>query len=218
MLSLLGLNALLSVVVVGLRLAERGLLRRAARGDVVTIEEATRNDDRIAVVAGIGLGVLVVTGILWVVWQHRAQANLHAIGVPALRFSPGWAVGWWFVPFANLVKPFQTMRELWKASGGRPDWPHLPTWPVIGWWWAGWITAAVLARVGAGLISSDSRSIEPFLAGNLWLTIAELVEIAAAMLAIALIRSVTDRQAMLKRHLDADAAVPPRPDLPALSG
>jgi hypothetical protein len=76
----------------------------------------------------------------------------------------------------------------------------------------------VLARVGAGLVSSDSRSIEPFLAGNLWLTIAELVEIAAAMLAMALIRSVIDRQAMLEPHLRVDAGVPPRPDLPVLGG
>jgi hypothetical protein len=38
------------------------------------------------------------------------------------------------------------------------------------------------------------------------------------MLEIALIRSVIDRQAMLEPDRRADAAVPPRPDLPAPGG
>ena len=59
------------------------------------------------------------------------------------------------MPFANLVKPFQTMRELWKASAwGRATGGRSRTWPVIGWWWAAWIAAGVLGCVGAGVRSA----------------------------------------------------------------
>jgi uncharacterized protein DUF4328 len=103
----------------------------------------------------VGLVVLGVTGIVWLVWQHRSQANLHAAQVGALKYTPGWAVGWWLIPFANFVKPFQTVRELWKASGGDLRW-RLDTWPLIGWWWAGWIVMAILERVAARFIIEDS--------------------------------------------------------------
>ena len=136
---------------------------------------------------------LVVTGIVWLVWQHRGQANLVAARVSGLRFTPGWAVGWWFVPFANLVKPFQTMRELWKASGGEEDWRQSRTWPVIGWWWAAWLTAGVLGRVGGAVSPGRPRS-RACGRGSRVLLLTELVVLAAAILAIVLVRSVMDRQ------------------------
>src|SRR4030095_10643316 len=30
---------------------------------------------------------------------HRAYANLSPLKARNLEFSPGWAVGWWFIPF-----------------------------------------------------------------------------------------------------------------------
>jgi heme/copper-type cytochrome/quinol oxidase subunit 2 len=135
--ALLGLNVLLAALMVVFRLFEIGLLQRIGRGELASPEEAARSDQRVATVTTAALIVLVVTGIVWLVWQHRSQANLHAARVRELEYTPGWAVGWWLILFANLVKPFQTMRELWKASGGEQHWRHVETWPLIGWWWAG---------------------------------------------------------------------------------
>ena len=211
--ALLGLSSLLALVMVAFRLGEQGLLARIANLEFVSEQEVTRSDERIGVVAVLQLLNLVVTGILWFVWQHRAQANLGAARVSGLRFTPGWAVGWWFMPFANLVKPFQTMRELWKASGGEEDWGHSRTWPVIGWWWAAWIAAGVLGRVGAGVVGA-ATTLPALRSGSRVLLFTQLVLIAGAVLAIVLVRSVADRQGRLRERV-ADAGHPPaRPDLP----
>jgi Domain of unknown function (DUF4328) len=210
---LLGLSALLSLVMVVLRLGEQGLLARIANLEFVSEEEVTRSDDRVGAVVIVQLLTLVVTGIVWLIWQHRGQANLVARRVSALRFTPGWAVGWWFVPFANLVKPFQTMRELWKASGGEEDWRRSRTSPVIGWWWAAWLAAAVLGRVGAAMVG-EATTIESVRSGSRVLLLAELVILAAAILAIVLIRSVMDRQGRLRERIAGPGRPPPRPDLP----
>jgi Domain of unknown function (DUF4328) len=211
--TLLGLSSLLALLMVAFRLGEQGLLSRIANLEFVSEEEVTGSDARIAAVAGIQILTLVVTGIVWLVWQHRSQANLVAARVSGLRFTPGWAVGWWLVPFVNLVKPFQTMRELWKASGGEGDWGHSRTWPVIGWWWAAWLTAGVLGRIGGGLIAG-AKSIETIRSGGRVLILTESLVLAAAILAILLIRSVADRQRRLPARI-ADAEHPPaRPDLP----
>jgi hypothetical protein len=211
--ALLGLSCLLALVMVAFRLDEQALLARIANLEFVSEEEVTRSDGRVAAVAVVQLLTLIVTGIFWLIWQHRGQANLVAARVSGLRFTPGWAVGWWFVPFANLVKPFQTMRELWKASGGEEDWRHSRTWPVIGWWWAAWLTAGLLGRIGGALVGG-ATTLETVRSGSRVLLLNELVVLAAAIQAILLIRSVMDRQRRLRERI-ADAGHPPaRPDLP----
>ena len=211
--ALLGLSSLLALVMIAFRLGEQGLLARIANLEFVSEEEVTRSDARVAAVAVVQLLTLVVTGIVWLVWQHRGQANLVAARVTGLRFTPGWAVGWWFVPFANLVKPFQAMRELWKASGGEENWGHSRTWSLIGWWWAAWLTAGVLGRIG-GAVIGGATTLETVRSGSRVLLLTELVVLAAAILAIVLIRSVVDRQRRLRERI-ADAGHPPaRPDLP----
>jgi hypothetical protein len=212
-LALLGLSSLLALVMVAFRLGEQGLLARIANLEFVSEQEVTRSDARIGAVAVVQLLTLVVTGIVWLVWQHRGQANLVAARASGLRFTPGWAVGWWFVPFANLVKPFQTMRELWKASGGEEDWGHSRTWPVIGWWWAAWLATGVLGRIG-GAVVGRATTLEALRSGSRVLLLTQLVLLAGAILAIVLIRSVVDRQGRLRERI-ADAGHPPaRPDLP----
>ena len=100
-----------------------------------------------------GVGALaallgLATGIVWLIWQHRTHRNLWAIGVPGLRFTPGWSVGWWFVPFANLVQVPRVVREAWLAS--EPDasgieWQAGRTPPLIVTWWLAYIVGPVLA-------------------------------------------------------------------------
>jgi hypothetical protein len=67
---------------------------------------------------GVGLLVSIIAVAMWI---HRAHANLYEAGAEGLQFTPGWAVGWYFIPFANLFKPFQAMRELWTRSHAEDD-------------------------------------------------------------------------------------------------
>ena len=49
-------------------------------------------------------------------FMYRAMRNLHTIGSKIADISPGWAVGWFFVPFANLMMPYRAMREIVEGS------------------------------------------------------------------------------------------------------
>ncbi|QYO65100.1 DUF4328 domain-containing protein [Leptolyngbya sp. 7M] len=48
----------------------------------------------------------IATIVLFLVWLYRAHKNLFSLKPTHLDFSPGWAVGWWFIPFLNLVRPY----------------------------------------------------------------------------------------------------------------
>ena len=71
-------------------------------------------------------------------WIYRASANAHAID-SRLAISPGWAVGWYFVPIMSLFRPFQAMKEIWFAShrsgGGHEQ--RAPA--ILSIWWTLWI-------------------------------------------------------------------------------
>lgn len=64
----------------------------------------------ITTIAIIFAAVLVLRAI------YRANRNLHARGVSGLEYTPGWCVGWFFIPIAGLWKPYQASKEIWVAS------------------------------------------------------------------------------------------------------
>src|SRR5687767_1807482 len=43
--------------------------------------------------------LLILTAIVFLTWEHRANSNLRLLGVLDPEFSSRWAVGSWFVPF-----------------------------------------------------------------------------------------------------------------------
>jgi hypothetical protein len=209
--ALLIANVVWSVVGIGAVLGELDILERARDGRFVSEAEALASDDRVRTVAVIGLVINVVTIVAWLVWQHRGQRNLSRLGVRHLAFTPAWAVGWWFVPIANLWKPFQSVRELWRVSKTGVDdalWAGERTWPVIGWWWGVWLASNLTLRLS---VSMDRQAtIDDYISSDNVGLFREALSIAAAILAIVVVRSITRRQA---EKIEAGPAVPPRPDI-----
>jgi hypothetical protein len=99
---------------------------------------------------GIGLFVFyIATVVMFCVWTYRVNANIHALGAANLRFTPGWAVGWYFVPIANLWKPYQVMKEIWRASKNPSGWQDEASSSIVGWWWFWWIVSNVEISIGS---------------------------------------------------------------------
>lgn len=79
--------------------------------------------------------VFLVNAPVFLVWAYRAAANNRALGARALEYTPGWTVGWFFVPFANLIMPCLAIQEIWTTSHDPSERTasasHVP---VIAWW------------------------------------------------------------------------------------
>ena len=87
---------------------------------------------------------LFASFILVGMWIYAAHANLHIADLPALQYSPGWSIGWYCIPIANLFKPFQAMRELWFASHGEVA-NYEQSAPGLLWiWWIGWLLSSFM--------------------------------------------------------------------------
>jgi hypothetical protein len=112
-----------------------------------TPAEASSNDDRQSIVAVIFLVSVITTIIVFGRWIYLANRNSRALGATGMEFTPGWAVGWYFVPIFTLWKPFQAMREIWKTSKNPLQWQSERTNPILGWWWFAWIISNMLGQV-----------------------------------------------------------------------
>lgn len=203
--------AMLDVVRVWAVSTESAILRTVREGRPFSLSDARASDDRLAALSGWYTVLLVGAAIAWCVWQHRAHANLRAFGRADLRFTPGWAVGWWFVPVAWLWKPYQAARELWKASDPAGDslgWRSLRTSPLLGWWWACWLASGVASGAGTAQHGTD---LDARISGDTLIMAGLALQVVAAVLAIAIVRQVTTRQAALEA---AGAGTPKPPGMP----
>jgi hypothetical protein len=81
--------------------------------------------------------VIFVGIIFYLVWLHRVTAAFKGQS----RFTPGMAVGSWFIPFYNFVAPCLSLADVWRrVMGGQHAW--LP-----GVWWATYLAFIVLNGV-----------------------------------------------------------------------
>ena len=97
-------------------LVHLSVYRRVELGHAVAAQDLRRANDLVNVALSLWIVAFLLTVVVWCVWQHHAQRTLVRLTHGTVRFTPGWAVGWWFVPLANLVLPFQTVHELWSSS------------------------------------------------------------------------------------------------------
>jgi hypothetical protein len=199
------------------------LISRAATTGI-SDAEAAANDSRQQLIGILQLLVVVGTVIAFLGWFHRSHRNLPSLGNSELKYSPGWAVGGFFVPFLNLVRPFQVMREVWHGSDPAgfsrdtaPDGHKMrnalgaPT--LVGLWWMLFLVTSFLGRVIFQMAVNDNATIEELQTFSELLLVADLIDIPAAVVLYILAGRITTWQ--LERHdlarsLDSAAIAEPR--------
>jgi hypothetical protein len=176
----------------------------------------------------IAAALYVIGPAVFLPWFYVAYVNLRRFGLRNLRYSSGWAIGSWFIPIFNLFRPKQIANDLSRGtsggtlhSTGRID-TH-PVSPLLHWWWAFYLLSSIVTVFGSSSVSDedffesdaplfDSLSDErAFYVGDL---ISSAVAIAAAVLAIMVIRQITrdQQEVMEKPAATLHTYVTPPPD------
>ena len=197
---------------------EINLLERVLEGEQISDAEAISNDERIMFVSSLWLGAYIITAVIFFFWIHRACSNLDYLKVTDTRFTPGWAIGWWFIPFANIFMPYQVVKELWKTSDTNTvsmdstiqhnTWKQAYTSPILILWWLLWLASGFLGswvytqrnNINMSDLSAPT-SVDVFTAAlerviqTDWTSISlDIVICLSAVLAIVIVRSISSRQ------------------------
>jgi hypothetical protein len=203
---------IVDVVAIFSDIAELNLISRMLNGEFVSLGEAESSDNRQATMGMIQLVLLVGTGILFLTWMYRAYKNLRAFNVCGLQYSPGWAVGGWFVPVLCLWRPYQVMSEIWKASSpsslaaGDEGWQRESTSPLLGWWWAAWLVGGFVGAFLLRLVFRDAQDLETLQMRSIGYLVGDGIDIVAAILAIVVVMQITSRQEEKNRALGGETA------------
>ena len=176
-------------------LAEIQLLQRIEQGELVSLSEAESNDNRQATIGIIYLLGYIATIIAFLFWIHRVSKNLKPLGVEHQRFSPCWAVGWWFIPIMNLFRPYQVMKDIW--AGSYPHQEFDPVSPLLGPWWAIFLLSGWVGNISWRLVISGD-TVEEFIVAD-WVAVAsDIGTLIAGILVATLVFQITSNQK--KKH------------------
>jgi hypothetical protein len=127
---------------------EIDLLQRAARGEAIPDGEAAASEIRQGIVGGAYFVTFALTAIMFLRLIYLSNRNARILGANGMRFTPAWAVGWYFVPIASLWKPYQAVKEIFKASHPDfgTDWQQAPSPGVLPLWWMLWVISSAVAQ------------------------------------------------------------------------
>ena len=163
--------------------------------------------------AVLDLLIYFATVVVFLMWLYRASANLRAFN-PWSRpeYSPGWAVGSFFIPFANLFMPYRAVKEVWQKSGRSDEdllvAPRPPATFLV--WWTFWLLASFAGRISMRLsfkedVAESTATIVSIVAG--------ILSIIAALVAYLVVDAIDDKQeeTTKKMKLGRFAEPPPPP-------
>lgn len=194
----------LAVVAAVSGLFQMELISRAGTTGITAVEAAA-NDSRQQVIGLLQIGLWLGTGVAFLIWLHHAHRNLPALGGRRLKYTPGWAVGWFFVPFLNLVRPLQVMTEVWHGSdpGGLerdegPDGPvlrnQLGAPALVSAWWGLFLASNLLGNFAARMALTPNQTLDQIQFMSGLMVLSDALDIPGALVAIGLITRVTSMQ------------------------
>lgn len=149
-----------------------------------------------------GLFLLVgLTGsvILFSIFSFRAVRNLKIFDSKIMETSPGWAVGWYFIPIANLWKPLGVMEQIWEGSHDligddrvRPN--------TIVFWWICWIVSNIVSNISlrmslnSGGMDAYASNVELYKTSLNLDIFSAVAGILAALLLLPILKSIVKAQ------------------------
>jgi hypothetical protein len=198
---LLAATAVLSVVVAVAFSSRASTVDDLLDGRNVSFTEVDDADDRVVVTTVIWVLAALATAVVFIIWQHRHAKNAETLG-HSRGLGPGWAIGGWFIPCANFVLPPVQLYQSSQASDpahtpgtvrpGRGD-------PLVIMWG--------IALAAGNLVGGTSRQVlypeaydlaanglEDGMSADRTSSVGFFILAAAAVLGIAMVRSLTRKQ------------------------
>jgi hypothetical protein len=149
----------------------------------------------------------VLTAVFYCMWIYRASSVARRLSPDLIRYAPGWAVGWYFIPFANLVMPFLVMREIWQVARQPEPASDMP----VALWWGLYVVSGLISSAGS---IAGSDLIKAHMAQAVLQCISVVFMIVSGILCLRIVRQVTEGLDSQAGHLPPPSpSAPPEPSI-----
>ena len=169
--------------------------------DTFSQAAAEANDSRQQVIGILYLAAFIITGIAFLKWIHRANKNCYGFGAQGMKFTPGWSIGYYFIPILNLYKPYRAMKEIWKVSTNPTNWQNENGSALLGWWWALWLLSGFLEQALLRM-SMRADSISLLQTSTTVSMLSGIIDIPLYIVAVSLITTIyTKQEKLVKKNI-----------------
>jgi hypothetical protein len=155
-------------------------------GGTVSVENAEVYDTLSGLIALPATLGFFTAAIVMLTWLHLVVRTARALG--RSQEEPRWAVFAWFIPLANLVKPYHVVRDLWVGLG-----EELEDASLLPGWWGAWIIGNILSRLEQSLFKQVSDSPSMLSGALISGIVSEAVSLVAAVLCVRVVLGLQQR-------------------------
>ncbi len=181
------------------------LFRRYDGGGGVSDQEFDLSDSFILITAIVQFLIYITSVFLFLYWFRRAYTNLERIEESLPNTNNNMAVWSFFIPIANLFKPYYIMEEVWEKTQEliarlredfRVDYSNL--WVRL--WWAFFFVGKA-AQQYAFRVEDKAVELSQYITANNLYILASLVEIVSAWVVLVLIAKISEFESILFREI-----------------
>ncbi|HET7664389.1 MAG TPA: DUF4328 domain-containing protein [Rhodanobacteraceae bacterium] len=154
---------------------------------------AVANDTRQQWIAGIRISIMLTTTVLFAMWIYRAASNARALGAKDMTFTPGWAVGYYFIPILCLWYPYQAMKEIWKASKAPDAWEAAKRGSVLPWWWLFYLLSGIFGYIVL-MVAKAAHDLDSLRIASVFMAVSCTINAISTIIAVVLVKQVHQMQ------------------------
>jgi hypothetical protein len=157
-------------------------------------------EDTASAVIGFAGFLSIAVAVLMIIWAFHFTRAVNRHRPYGRRWTPGWAIGAWFIPIANyFICPAILMEneKIAKAAthGNTEGWAHEQVHPLTVFWFGAWALGGILSFVGNRAVNATHQLALPteheLMTGYLVLIAGTLVSASAALMAAISVRRMT---------------------------
>ena len=139
--------------------------------------------------------LFIGTAAIFARWLSRVAYHAITLNPRGLSDTPAMCVIWYFVPIANLFKPYQAMKEINAVSSSHDRFSAAR---LLPWWWGLWLLTGWVERIFEAVWLEAETNVE-IMNVSAFYEVTYLGECALTILAILIVRRIT---AAHQFHLD----------------
>ena len=185
---LIGIYLLLTIIGIGSGCMEYSMLHNLKN---VTEAEADANDIRQAIIGLLQTLVYIPCFILFLIWLNRYSKNTHSMARKKLTYTPGWTVGYFFIPILSLFRPYQAVSELYRENNQNASQS------ILAWWWAAWIISTLAGKASFKL-SIRAKTLSELKLANQVTIFSDAIDVITFSLLLIMIVKMTKWQ--IEKH------------------
>jgi len=106
-----------------------------------------------------------------------------------MEFTPGWSIGWYFIPIAALWKPYQAMKEIWITSHATDESNNNISTSILPLWWFFWLLNGLLGQA-VFRMSSNANNLNELININHVYRASDIASVLLAFFTLSLVNKI----------------------------